>query len=322
MRRTFRTRILRKIRNLPSELALKVINIPFVERLLRARYERAIAAHRESVKALSAADAAIVAALKRDGVCLTSLVALSIPGTDEMFASDCEVGNRCASDKQSGAYQGWETVMASAAEIVSHPAIFTWGLQQRLLDIVEAYLELPVAYDGLNFFYTIADGQQVGTRKWHRDREDRRMVKIAVYCNDVDDGGGPLQVLRRGVISSDLEGSFRYPVLSQEGLVELLGRSPTDDEVITCKGPSGTVIFCDTARQYHRGKPASTSDRCAIFYNYFARKPRHPFFCDRSGLSRAQIGGLVADLSPAQRACALWVENLPTCARLVPKNVF
>jgi len=322
MQRTFGARILRKIRNLPSELALKVINVPFIERSLRARYERALAAHKKSMPALTDTDVAIVAALKRDGVCLTSLAALSVPGTEEMLASGCEIGENCSRRKHEGAYQGWETVMAGADEIVNRPAIFTWGLQQRLLDIVENYLGLPVAYDGLNLFYTIADGRQAGSRKWHRDREDRRMIKIAVYCNDVDDNGGPLQVLRRGVISSDLEGSFRYPVLSQEQLTELLGRPPTDDEVITCKGQLGTVIFCDTARQYHRGKPAVSSDRCAIFYNYFARVPRHPFFCDRSGLSREQISGLIADLSPAQRACAQWVESLPAYARMVPKNVF
>src|SRR5690349_17806191 len=87
MQRTFGARILRKIRNLPSELALKVINVPFIERSLRARYERALAAHKESVPALTGTDAAIVAALKRDGVCLTSLAALSVPGTEEMLAS-------------------------------------------------------------------------------------------------------------------------------------------------------------------------------------------------------------------------------------------
>mgnify|MGYP000099513185 CR=1 FL=1 len=193
-------------------------------------------------------------------------------------------------------------------------------MQPRLIAIVEHYLGLPVAYDGLNLFYTIADGRQIGTRKWHRDREDRRMVKIAVYCNDVDAGGGPLQILRRGVIDPALESSFTYPVLSQEDLEALLGRAPADDEVITCTGRAGTVIFSDTASQYHRGKPALTSDRCAIFYNYFARIPRHPFFCDRSGLSRRQIADLVEGLRPAQRDAALWVEDLPWIARLVPKN--
>jgi len=210
--------------------------------------------------------------------------------------------------------------MAGADDIARHPAIFAWGLQQRLLDIVEHYLELPVAYDGLNLFYTIADGRQIGTRKWHRDREDRRMIKIAVYCNDVDEGGGPLQILRRGVIDPALEASFTYPVLSQESLEALLGRAPTAEEVITCTGRSGTVIFCDTASQYHRGKPALTSDRCAIFYNYFARIPRHPFFCDRSGLSRRQIAALVEGQPAPQKEAALWVEALPWLARLVPKN--
>jgi hypothetical protein len=49
---------------------------------------------------------------------------------------------------------------------------------------------LPVAYDGASVNYTVADGREVSTRRWHRDWEDRRMLKVAVCLNDVGHGGG------------------------------------------------------------------------------------------------------------------------------------
>ena len=81
------------------------------------------------------------------------------------------------------------------------------------------------------------------------------------------------------------------------------------------------MIFSDTASQYHRGKPAISRDRCAIFYNYFSRVPRHPFFCERSGLSRSQIAKLADGLTPEQRDCVLWRDSLPAIARLVPRDI-
>jgi hypothetical protein len=82
-------------------------------------------------------------------------------------------------------------------DIIAHDEIIRWGLSDRLLDIAENYLCAPVGYDGINVFFTKADGKEAGTRRWHRDAEDRRMLKIALYLNDVDEDGGPLQVLRR-----------------------------------------------------------------------------------------------------------------------------
>jgi hypothetical protein len=321
MRTTIPRKIYRKARNAPSELALWTINIASIENRLRALHDQAQRDHEASLPPLSPDDMAIVEGLKRDGVYMTSLASLALPLTDEMFQSAQSIAGSYEERVHSRAFNGWETIMASADEIMGHREIFDWGLNQRLLNIVEAYLGLPVAYDGLNMFYTVADGKQVATRKWHRDREDRRMIKIAVYCNDVDEGGGPLQIVRRNVLKGEMADGFTYPVLSQEALENELGGPMNDRDVVTCTGLKGTVIFTDTASQYHRGKPAVTKDRCAIFYNYFSRVPRHPFFCERSGLSRAQIAELAQSLTPEQRDCVLWRENLPAIARMVPPNI-
>jgi hypothetical protein len=110
----------------------------------------------------------------------------------------------------------------------------------------------------------------------------------------------------------------KFPILTQEQLEKALGDFDPDRDVVTCTGKAGTVIFADTAALYHRGKPASARDRCAIFFNYMNRAPLRPFRCERSPISRAQTRRLAASMPQRQRDCLLWRDSLPLVARIVP----
>jgi hypothetical protein len=144
------------------------------------------------------------------------------------------------------------------------------------------------------------------------------MVKVTVYLHEVDENGGPYQILHRDFPGSRSLSGFSYPILTQEELEQRLGGAIADQDVTSCTGPAGTVIFSDPATYYHRGKPAVARDRAAIFYNYFSRRPLRPFLCERSGLSRAQLASLTTGLSPEQRACLLWRDDLPWIAKVIP----
>ncbi len=308
---------IRQLGDMTGRLALHVSNMGPVKHLLAARYDRALAGHRAQLPELSGLDAEIVAGLKRDGIHVTSLMALGIAGSGAMLGAGQELARDFSEEAWRQTRNGVPFTAVPSGEIVARPEIFTWGVEDRLLDIAEAYIGLPVAYDGLNIIYTVADRRAVATRSWHRDREDRRMLKVAVYCNDVGQGGGPFQLLRRSDrVQHDAQG-FHYPPYTGGDMHRMFGVNYKHD-VLTCEGSAGTVIFADTAGYFHRGEPAVTQDRAAIFHSYFARTPRHPFFCERSGLSRAQIASLVEDAPPRQRAAALWRENVPAALRLIP----
>jgi hypothetical protein len=201
---------------------------------------------------------------------------------------------------------------------MANPEIYRWGLEDRLLDIAESYLGMAIGFDGINIFFTKADEGEGGVRLWHRDSEDRKMLKIAVYINDVDESNGPFQVLKRRIPK------YNYPVnglfrgLTQHELEEALPDLDMARDVVTCVGKRGTVVFSDTASLYHRGMPAVTRDRYAIFFNYMSRVPLRPFRCERSMISRAQVSQLAKQLPPRQRACVLWRKDLPLVARIIP----
>lgn len=308
---------IRGLADLPARAALRVSNIHPVKALLEAKYRHALAENAKTLPKLSAGDEAIVTALKRDGVYLTSLAALDLPGSDAILAAGRDLAEDYGPTARRNVRDGADLNYVPSAGITARPELFAWGLGDRLLDIAEAYLGLPVAYDGINIVYTVADGRAVATRRWHRDWEDRSMLKVAIYLNDVTESGGPFELIRRHDATQGPGDCFHYAPAAHDELARRLG-ADYEADVASCTGPAGTVIFADTAKFFHRGRPASSDDRMAIFFSYFARRPRHPFLCERSGLARKEIAKLAVGLNPRQRAATLWRDTLPPLLRLIP----
>lgn len=305
------------LRDLPARTTLKLFNQRHIRSWLGRRYEDAVRHHRPSLPRLGAADARIVTDLNARGIHITTLEVLGIAGGDAVVTRSARLAEEFAEDARALARAGRPFIIVPPEHIARNAMIFRWGLQSRLLDIAEAYLGLPAAYDGVAINYTVADGQAISTRKWHRDWEDRRVLKVAVYLHAVDDEGGPFQQISRpDTLQDDLKG-FTYALSDDSELERRLGPGYETD-VVSCEGPRGTVVFCDTARYFHRGKPAIARDRAALFYSYFAAPPRHPFLCERTGLSRADIEWMVRGLPDRQRRATLWRRRLPPLLRLIP----
>ncbi len=305
------------LRNLPARTALRYCNRPAVRMKLGERHDAALHRHSPDLPALDPVGEAIVEQLDRDGLALTSIDALALPGSDAMMDRSLHLAQRFAAQARTEVAAGKVFVIVPPQDIVDNPGIFRWGLEDRLLDIVEAYIGLPPAYDGVAINYTVADGQEVSTRKWHQDWEDRRMLKVAVYLHDVDEQGGPFQVLsRRDTLQTDA-GGYAYDLADDATLARRFGQDVRHD-VISCTGTRGTVIFADTARLFHRGKPAIAHDRAALFFSYFAHRPRHPFYCERTGLTRRVLYDLARTLPPRQRDAVMWRRRLPLTMRMIP----
>ena len=307
----------RWLRDLPARMALKLFNRPRVRILLGRRYSHALHIHQPVLPQLTGIDAEIVAGLEKDGVYMTTIDALGLTAGNTVVGEARTLSDNFASEARERVAKGESFVIVPPDRIIDHPSIYLFGLQDRLLDIAESYVGLPPAYDGVTINYTVADGREISTRKWHRDWEDRRMLKVAIYLHDVDESGGPFQMIRRHDMLQNDEVGFDYQLADDTALAERLGASYADD-IVSCCGPAGTVIFTDTARFFHRGKPATGRDRQALFYSYFAHRPRHPFLCERTGMRRSDISRLAKPLPQRQRRAALWRQYLSTALRIIP----
>jgi hypothetical protein len=190
---------------------------------------------------------------------------------------------------------------------------------------VESYLGLPVAYDGLSFYYSVADGKDLGPRIWHRDKEDWKMTKVAIYLNDVDELGGPFQTVTPAVNDWLIKTLPSYKGLTHSELQRLLSAdfyaADSHNWLVSCFGKAGTVIFTDTSRFYHRGKPPVKTDRSAIFFHYFSQRPKNPFYCERSLRSRKQTAELTQQLLLNLQEPLTWRETTPESVVTFPRII-
>jgi ectoine hydroxylase-related dioxygenase (phytanoyl-CoA dioxygenase family) len=145
------------------------------------------------------------------------------------------------------------------------------GASPRIIDVVNAYLEMFTKLSYVDEWYTVPGGseaERVGSQRWHRDYNDQHLVKVFVYMTDVDAGSGPFEYV---------PGSAREGAYANEWPWEPLGESYPDPAEFTNRipaeaaksltAPAGTVIFCNTAG-FHRGGFATQTRRVLGVLNY------------------------------------------------------
>jgi hypothetical protein len=283
-----------------NKLFKNLYEISFVKNPAELEYQFAVKNHTKNLPTLSASDREIVDTLNTEGVVITSLEALSIPSTLQMFEAAKNLMPKIPtiSSEDKNDY----VVHATSQQIMESPEIFLWGLEQRLLNIAENYLSLPVAYHGTYFRRDIANDVEKKSRLWHMDSEDRKLFKIIVYLNDINEDNGPFQYISQS-LTSEVAQVLRY----KHGYLQdkTMGRVISPSSYKSCTGSAGTVVFAGTASVFHRGKIPVTSDRFAIFYDYTSRQPKFPFYC-KSSLPEEDLALLSSQFSEQQKQCVFW----------------
>ena len=293
--------LVQKARN---RIIRKLTQIPFVQAQSEVVYQRALNKHLVNLPVLSTSDRTLVETIKRDGVVITSLSALGIPSNPRFF----QVAKKLMSEipKTVSGQKDEFVVHASPEQMMEYPEIFLWGLEQRVLNIVENYLGLPAAYQGVFFRRDIANEVAIKSRLWHVDLEDKKVLKIIVYLNDVNEDGGPFQYIPQSLTSTVVQSLKYHPrrYITEEIMQQAL--SPSNWK--SCTGLSGTVIFAGTAGIFHRGKIPVADDRFAVFFDYTSRQPIQPFYNTLS-LPKENLLSLVNNLSEPQKNCVFWQQH-------------
>jgi hypothetical protein len=294
--------ITKKIHQIRNKVLRKIFDTPVFTIPSELAYKEAIEEHIHKLPGLNPSDFKLVSRLKQEGIVITSLEELSITSTSSLLTAAKKIlptlRNTLPSHKQEFA------IHASNAQIMEHPELFLWGLEDRLLNITENYIGLPISYHGLYFRKDLANDVKVKSRLWHIDTEDRCVFKIIIYLNDVSEGDGPFQYLAKPATTL-LSSSLRYKqgYLQDKTVEPIIPQS----EWISCTGAAGTVILVDTGSIFHRGKVPKNGDRFALFYDYSSREPKYPYYC-KSSLPKKDLLTLMPRLSPHQQQC-LWRDG-------------
>jgi len=158
-------------------------------------------------------------------------------------------------------------------------------LEQRVLEIVNAYFEVFARLRTLEL--CVAEVKKPGAHPvrsqcWHRDPEDKKMCKMFLYLNDVDETTGPLWYVEgsqyggrhRNIFPQQVPAGYYPP----EGAVET--HVPKKD-IKPLTGRAGTIIFADTSG-LHKGGYSTEKERIMFTVCYktdassWPAWPRHP----------------------------------------------
>lgn len=242
---------------------------------------------------LSNQDAQIVSTLRQSGVYLTSLAELRLPHTKRLLKEMTVLHPHLYTLSN---LSNWREGIPASRKFL-HPEILLWGLQERLLNIVENYIGLPLLFHGVDLRRDAADAPLTDARHWHRDIDDERMVKVIIYLNNVGVTGGPYEYIPRSYtehLNTALD--YKSGFISDEAIAEII--PPQNWQ--TCVAKAGSIIITDPCNVFHRAKPAQRN-RYSITFGYTSRIPK--VFLSEFQLSPEEWQRITPQLSKRQIAC-------------------
>ena len=144
------------------------------------------------------------------------------------------------------------------------------GVNPRLLDLANAYLRMWSKLEYVDVWYTPAAGgdERRSSQRWHRDFNDRHLLKAFLYLVDVDAGTGPFEYVPGSAPGGRYADAWPWRPLGDnyppDG--ELEKRIP-EDGIRTFTAPKGTMVFCNTSG-FHRGGFATEKPRVLATVTY------------------------------------------------------
>jgi hypothetical protein len=161
-----------------------------------------------------------------------------------------------------------------------HPLV-TIGLSAPVLHVVSSYLNLWPKLIYADAWYSIPmdPGKRIGSQQWHRDPEDKQMVKVYLYLSDIDESAGAMEYIlgtSNAMGGRDLEiGQWKAAGASLYPSTEEVERGFPVEQHFFCSGPVGTLLFCDTTG-LHRGGISRSRPRIVATWTFVTPASRWP----------------------------------------------
>jgi hypothetical protein len=143
------------------------------------------------------------------------------------------------------------------------------GVNPRLLDIANSYLGLWSKLEYVDVWYTppVDEPERRSSQRWHRDFNDRHLLKAFVYLVDVDAGTGPFEYVPRSAPGSELDQLWPWRPLGDNYPPQDELERRVDGRAVTFTAPKGTLIFCNTSG-FHRGGFATAKARILATFTW------------------------------------------------------
>ena len=289
------TKLLNKVE---SRLTREFVHLPIVSDLAKKSYDEKVSEYKSQLPILNSEDRKIVDALRQEGAFVTTLDQLSIPKTTEAVNAAIDLLLNSSNFYVDDNCKGLHGIPGQVLQ--EHPEITLWALDERLINIAESYIGLPILYLGAEVKRDYPTGEFAGVRKWHIDSEDYRIVKIIIYLNDVDEKGATFQYIPRdksAIAKKDL--GYKFGLLTDELMAQYVPRQ----DWIGCVGKQYTTVIVDTANVFHRAKPSFSKERLSITHHYMSQYPIHLRSNTKKMSISSEMEHVCKNLSKRQLAC-------------------
>jgi hypothetical protein len=233
------------------------------DRILSNRKSRQLFAHDRPE--LDEVQSRVVREVDADGFCVVPFSELFPAGTwrelesmGERFAAETEA-DLAAGGEQVKVRAGKEFVvrlMSYGVDVGLENPWFRVCASRRMLDIANAYLRMWSKLEYVDVWYSVPqppEAERISSQRWHRDFNDKHLLKAFLYLVDVDEDMGPFQYIPGSQPGGPYADAWPWQPLGQNypTEVELEQRIPGSAAKVF-SAPRATVIFCNTAG-FHRG---------------------------------------------------------------------
>lgn len=131
-----------------------------------------------------------------------------------------------------------------------------FSLSKKIMDIAGGYLKMKPVFNSFYLTSTMImpkGAEPILSQRWHRDPEDKKIVRVFVCLNDIDELTGPFVY----ALGSHYYGKWGhlFPQRRPAGIYPAKGeveRKIPKENMKICTAPAGTVVFADTAG-IHKG---------------------------------------------------------------------
>jgi hypothetical protein len=144
-------------------------------------------------------------------------------------------------------------------------------LSHRLLDVANAYLRMWAKLSYVDLWYTAPQperSERTASQLWHRDFDDKHLLKAFVYLVDVDETAGPFEYVSGSQPGGRYASSWPWAPMETGRISESdVSDTVATDAVKTLTALRGTLILCNTSG-LHRGGFATAKPRALATATY------------------------------------------------------
>ena len=185
-------------------------------------------------------------------------------------------------------------------DFIKYPELADFTLNDTFLQSAIRYFGAVPRLGSIQFWWSPANSQQIGSQNWHFDDEDRRQLKVFMNVFEVTETNGPLTFLQASTSRRVRENPTHKVGRLEDATVDAILNGAKPTQVV---GSGGSGYLVDTVRCLHQGSRTQAGDRVVMMIQFIPhnvhRESKAPPRFDASRYCNDPVRHLIASETEA-----------------------